>query len=241
MKCKDCLKETDQGTLDILNGVCWPCNDAYILDKWHNVPLSNLLNKTNALDKTKKLDDLIQERWKAEKELLKTSIIIGPGITAKLSELEERYQQKDKITELSKELQITKEEADLLYSNQDKALKMTLPIDSQERKNYPLFRGCLRYFAAALAGVARISHLGNEKHNPGQELHHARGKSTDHGDCIIRHLMDVEDLMVSKGTVDKQQILDEVSQMAWRALAFSQELHEKFGAPLAPGARLPEE
>lgn len=120
--------------------------------------------------------------------------------------------------------------------------QMTLPIDSNQRKNHPILRGCLNYFPAALAGVARVSKLGNDKHNPGQELHHARSKSTDHGDCIVRHLMDVQDLLAMdersaltpKGVED---LLTEVSSMAWRALALSQELHEKYGAPLAPGAK----
>lgn len=125
-------------------------------------------------------------------------------------------------------------------SNQPQVIKLTLPTDSSERKEFPLFRGCIRYFAAALAGVSRISKIGNDKHNPGQVLHHARGKSTDHADCIIRHLIDLEDLMAARErgntNVKCQQILDEVSQMTWRALAFSQEIHEQFGAPLAPGA-----
>lgn len=119
-------------------------------------------------------------------------------------------------------------------------IKMTLPIDSEERKNIPIYRGCLRYFPAALAGVSRISKLGNDKHNPGEDMHHARGKSMDHGDCILRHLMDVEDLV--KAGADPDKILLEVNQLAWRTLAFAQELHEKVGdAPVAPGARLREE
>lgn len=117
----------------------------------------------------------------------------------------------------------------------------TLPTDSQERKGFPLFRGCFRYFSAALAGVARISQKGNDKHNPGEEMHHARNKSSDHGDCILRHLMDTEDLLAAYNrgeSINKEQILEEVSQMAWRTLALSQELHEKLGgAPLAPGAK----
>lgn len=117
----------------------------------------------------------------------------------------------------------------------------TLPTDSNERKEYPLHRGCFRYFPAALAGVAKISKLGNDKHNPGEEIHHARGKSGDHGDCVLRHLTDVEDLIAAKErgdtTITTEQILNEVNQMAWRVLALSQELHEKFGAPLAPGAK----
>lgn len=116
--------------------------------------------------------------------------------------------------------------------------KMTLPLASTSRKGIPLWRGCLRYFPAALAGVAVVSRKGNEKHNPGEELHHARGKASDHGDCIVRHLVDVSDLIAAKAPAE--QILHEADQMVWRALAFSQELHEQIGgAPLAPGAKLP--
>ncbi len=122
---------------------------------------------------------------------------------------------------------------------------MTLPTDSAERKEYPLLDGCLRYFPAALAGVSRTSKLGNDKHNPGQPLHHARGKSMDHGNCILRHLIDVQDLLVQNERsiltpTGVAALLDEASSLAWRALALSQELHERFGAPLAPGAKLPE-
>lgn len=119
---------------------------------------------------------------------------------------------------------------------------LTLPVDSQERKNYPLLRGCLKYFPAAIAGVSNISKLGNDKHNPGEDLHHARSKSMDHGDCVLRHLMDVEDLRAARqrgggAGVTKEQILTEVNQLAWRVLAYSQALHEELGAPLAPGAK----
>lgn len=122
---------------------------------------------------------------------------------------------------------------------------MTLPTDSAERKQYPLYSGVLAYFPAALAGVARVSKQGNDKHNPGQPMHHARGKSTDHADCILRHLTDTNDLLRAyehqpvdnePGCVSVEQVLLEASQLAWRVLAYSQELHERFGAPLAPGA-----
>lgn len=122
----------------------------------------------------------------------------------------------------------------------DKRL-MTLPTDSKERKDFPMLSGCLKYFPAALAGVALTSKLGNDKHNPGEPLHHARGKSVDHGDCILRHLTDTEDLLAAftRGdeTVTQEMILLEANQLAWRVLAYSQELHEKFGSPLAPGAK----
>lgn len=116
--------------------------------------------------------------------------------------------------------------------------KMTLPLDSDERKGIPMFRGCLSYFPAALAGVALTSRKGNDKHNPGEELHHSRGKSSDHADCVIRHLMDVADLL--RAGAPAEQVLEEVSCLCWRALAYSQDLHEKLGAaPVAPAAKLP--
>lgn len=119
----------------------------------------------------------------------------------------------------------------------------TLPTDSEERKGIPLLSGCVNYFPAALAGVARWSKIGNDKHNPGEPLHHARGKSMDHGDCILRHTMDLGDMMARKAIFTEEQkraILDEVDARSWRALADAQRIHEMFGAPLAPAARLPE-
>lgn len=119
----------------------------------------------------------------------------------------------------------------------------SLPSDSGTRKEFPLWRGCLAYFPAALAGVARWSKRGNDKHNPGEPMHHARGKSTDHQDCIARHLLDLGDALATlerNGGENPLPALEEADALAWRALALSQELHERFdGAPLAPGARLP--
>ncbi len=133
-------------------------------------------------------------------------------------------------------------------------MKLTLPTDSAERKDIPLYAGVLKYAPAALAGVARVSKDGNDKHNPGEPLHHARGKSADHADCILRHMMDVADIEAYIQRNDHefdprkynddynvvQELLDEASALAWRALIWSQELHERYGeAPLAPGAVLP--
>ena len=129
-------------------------------------------------------------------------------------------------------------------------MKMTLPTDSAERKEVPMFSGVLKYAPAALAGMARISKSGNDKHNPGQPLHHARGKSSDHADCIVRHAVDVADIIAHiernydvdpkawYTSEDAKALLTEASQLLWRAALWSQELHEKYGgAPLAPGAR----
>ena len=86
-----------------------------------------------------------------------------------------------------------------------------LPTDNQKRKDVPLATGLLDYFPDALAEVARLSKIGNDKHNPGQPMHWSRGKSDDHADCIIRHMMD-------RGTVDTDGVLHD-AKVAWRALA----------------------
>lgn len=131
-------------------------------------------------------------------------------------------------------------------------MKLTLPTDSNERKGIPLYSGCYSYFPAALAGVAMHSKAGNDKHNPGEPLHHARGKSMDHADCIARHSMDLADMLavvdhnpgafhpLDRDCKGARDILAEARALSWRALAWHQELEERFGeAPLAPAARLP--
>lgn len=128
-------------------------------------------------------------------------------------------------------------------------VKLTLPTDSAERKSIPVLSGCLNYAPAALAGMARWSKIGNDKHNPGQPLHHARGKSMDHPDTIVRHLMDIQDLTAALERGDYpapehegilKQLKDDLDALVWRSALLSQEAHERyFGAPLAPGARLP--
>ncbi len=113
----------------------------------------------------------------------------------------------------------------------------TLPLSSAERKEVPLFRGLLRYFPAALAWTARISKLGNDKHNPGEEMHHSRGKSSDHADCILRHMMDL-DADYGKGKGRDENGVPQVGYVVWRALALAQEwLEATDGAPFAPGAK----
>ena len=65
-----------------------------------------------------------------------------------------------------------------------------LPADSAERKTYPLYRGLFRYFPRALAAVAHLSYVSNEKHNPGEPLHWSKEKSSDHADCLLRHALE---------------------------------------------------
>lgn len=97
--------------------------------------------------------------------------------------------------------------------------------EAQLRKNQPVARGVLDYFPDALLAVAELSRIGNEQHNPGQPMHWAREKSTDHADCIIRHLID-------RGTNDTDGVGHTV-KVAWRALALLQTELEAADSALA--------
>lgn len=88
---------------------------------------------------------------------------------------------------------------------------VTLPTDAKARKAIPLARGVLDYFPNALAAVAELSRIGNEQHNPGQPMHWAKEKSTDHADCILRHMAD-------RGTLDTDKVRHS-TKIAWRGLA----------------------
>lgn len=135
----------------------------------------------------------------------------------------------------------------------------TLPVDGKARKEYPVGDGCIAYFPAAIAGVARHSYIAGAKYNKGGLVHN-RWMSNDHANCIERHLIDLRDLQAAKArgttevqvlmynfTTEKEElvnasieeaILIEANALAWRALAFSQITHEELnGAPLAPAAR----
>lgn len=113
------------------------------------------------------------------------------------------------------------------------AKRIGLNGDSASRKAAPMAEGVLWYFPDALAYVAAVSKAGNDKHNPGQPMHHARGKSSDHADCILRHL-------AQAGTIDPDDGLRHTAKVAWRALALLQEeLEREEGCPLPRNARLP--
>jgi hypothetical protein len=92
--------------------------------------------------------------------------------------------------------------------------------DAKERKDMPVTTGVLDYFPLALLEIARVSKAGNDQHNPGQPLHWEKGLSTDHADCLVRHLLE-------RGTIDKDG-MRHTAKVAWRALALLQtELEEE--------------
>lgn len=121
------------------------------------------------------------------------------------------------------------ERLSIVESAQEVQKGLRLPIDSQARKEIPLMSGLFDYFPDALVAVARISKKGNDKHNPGQPLHWSRDKSTDHLDCIARHLLDYD-------KVDEDGELH-IDHVIWRACAISQLMKEAKGASKARGAK----
>lgn len=89
-----------------------------------------------------------------------------------------------------------------------------LPLSAVERKGIPLATGVVDYFPDALVEVAELSRVGNDQHNPGQPLHWAKDKSTDHSDALMRHMLD-------RGTRDADGVRHS-TKVAWRALALLQ-------------------
>jgi hypothetical protein len=121
--------------------------------------------------------------------------------------------------------------------------KTLLPTEAKERKAYPIATGVLDYFPSALLEISRVSQVGNDQHNPGQPLHWARGKSTDQADTAIRHFMErtsPDEAGATKLTKDSDGMYH-LAKSCWRQLAEFQIALEAEGAPLARGARLPEE
>lgn len=87
------------------------------------------------------------------------------------------------------------------------------PVD---RKAIPVCTGVIDYFPDAMRLVARLSKIGNDKHNgPGTPLHWAKEKSKDHEDALVRHLME-------RGTLDPETGLTHTAAVAWRGLALLQ-------------------
>lgn len=89
-----------------------------------------------------------------------------------------------------------------------------LKTPTDNRKESPIFSGLLDYFPDACAAVSNVSFVGNEQHNPGEPMRWNRAKSSDHADCIVRHLLDA-------GTIDSDN-LRHSAKVAWRALALLQ-------------------
>jgi hypothetical protein len=87
-------------------------------------------------------------------------------------------------------------------------------MNAEQRKRCPVARGVQDYFPDAVAHVGNTSFVGNEQHNPGEPMHWAKEKSTDHADCVMRHLAE-------RGTIDSDGVRHS-AKLVWRALALLQ-------------------
>lgn len=94
-----------------------------------------------------------------------------------------------------------------------------LPTDSKTRKGIPIYRGFVRNFPDAMAAVAQLSRLSNDKHNPGSDdIIWNKDVSMDELDCLMRHMVD--DVSVLR---DRDGALHAV-KIAWRGMANLQRL-----------------
>lgn len=100
-----------------------------------------------------------------------------------------------------------------------------LPTDPKARKGIPLYSGLLNYFPLACAAVAQCSFAGNEQHHPGTPLHWDKSKSTDHADCLLRHLTDHRLGVPVDPTAG--YAIPHLAKVAWRALALLETALEK--------------
>lgn len=97
------------------------------------------------------------------------------------------------------------------------------------RKMMPVGTVLKTYFPLARRAEAAVAWLGNEKHNPGEELHWARGKSDDHLDCLGRHMSESEDWDVTVLPDGRAFAVLHAAQAAWRASALAQLKAEEYG------------
>ena len=102
-----------------------------------------------------------------------------------------------------------------MNDHEAKSTKATLPTGAAARKSIPIMTGVMDYFPDAIAEVAILSRIGNDQHNPGQVMHWAKDKSTDHANCIMRHA-------IERGTRDPIDKVRHSTKLAWRALALLQ-------------------
>jgi len=92
----------------------------------------------------------------------------------------------------------------------------------QERKDTPIFTGCMMYFPEALKYVSQVSLAGSKQHHKGKPMHWDRSKSKDETDALLRHLMDAG---ADGKNLDDDGTLH-AGKVAWRALAYLEKILE---------------
>lgn len=63
-----------------------------------------------------------------------------------------------------------------------------LPTDEKEKSEYLMHDYMFGYFPDAWLAELEVAISGNRQHNPGEPLHWARDKSTDHSNKALRHI-----------------------------------------------------
>lgn len=131
-------------------------------------------------------------------------------------------------------------------------MKHRIPQGDAERKAAPMYRALAGYFPAALFEVAAHSLDSDRKHNPGGSPDGptwSRGKSADHEDCLIRHVIDAgprrdnklfQMAAAPKDSTAKDARRYHLRSLAWRALALLQEDCELDGAEPGVSSVFPE-
>jgi hypothetical protein len=125
-----------------------------------------------------------------------------------------------------------------------------IPQDDAARKAAPLYRCVFGYFPAAVFELAAHCLDSDRKHNPDAkgDPTWARGKSTDHEDCQLRHLIDAgprrdSDRFVPEpppaGSSAKDARRYHLRANFWRAAALLQEDCELDGAEPGVASRFP--
>jgi hypothetical protein len=105
-------------------------------------------------------------------------------------------------------------------------IQKRLPAESEsaKRKGMPLWKACFMYFPDALLAIAEHSRKANDKHNPGEPIHWSKDKSSDHADCIARHLLDIGP---NWDAIDPELGTLHATALAWRANALLQTVLER--------------
>jgi hypothetical protein len=98
-------------------------------------------------------------------------------------------------------------------------------LTAEARKRRPVASGVLAYFPNALREVAHCSWVGNEQHNPGEELRWAKEKSSDELDALARHLLN--HLSGEVWDTSGVEPVRHLTKIIWRACAALERALEK--------------
>lgn len=91
---------------------------------------------------------------------------------------------------------------------------LPLPTDDKARKRFEMWKYLTEYFPDSFMAEVEVAIRGNEQHNPGEELHWAREKSTKQLECAFHHMWDHK-----AGTVKDTDGQYHLAKAIWRLKA----------------------